>query len=133
MRSQFRTKPLLSAGHGRFGADISGIRLLKCWHAARTAETGTGAAIRYSMLKIRRSVEGDLVVFVLSGRIEKESLIQLEPLIKAERQHVALDLKEITLVRPEAVRFLAECEQRGASIKNCPAYVRYWISGVRRR
>ena len=83
------------------------------------------------MLKIQRFRNGDLVILGLSGRIDDESLSQLRTLIQAEEGRITLDLKEITLVGREAVRFLAQCEQAGATIQNCPAYVREWISQQR--
>lgn len=84
------------------------------------------------MLKIRRSVDGDLIVLALSGRIEDGGLAQLKTLIPAEQRRITLDLKEVTLVGREAVRFLAQCEEAGAAIQNCPAYIREWISQERR-
>jgi hypothetical protein len=84
------------------------------------------------MLKIQRSRDGDLIILALSGRIDDESLLQLETLIQAEQGRITLDLKEITLVGWEAVLFLAQCQEAGATIQNCPAYVREWISQNRR-
>jgi hypothetical protein len=84
------------------------------------------------MLKIQLSRNGDLTIIALSGRIDDGSLPQLKTLIQEEQGRITLDLKEITLVGREAVRFLAECEQAGAAIQNCPAYIREWISQQRR-
>jgi hypothetical protein len=41
-----------------------------------------------------------------------------------------LDLKEVTLVGAEAVRFLATCDVRGIGLRNCPAFIREWMSKV---
>ena len=79
------------------------------------------------MLKIQRSLEGQCVVFVLSGRIEAEHVPQLQAFFDAEDRSVKLDLKEVNLVDREAVQFLARCEARGVRIDNCPAYVRQWM------
>ena len=95
-------------------------------------KTGTSAAITLWMLKIQRSTDGDLIILALSGRIDDGSLSQLEALIQAEQGRIAIDLKEVTLVGREAVRFLAHCEEAGATMQNCPAYVRDWISQHRR-
>ena len=94
--------------------------------------SGTGAALTFWMLKIQRSLDGVLIIVALSGRIDDESLSQLETLVQAEKGRIALDLKEVTLVGREAVRFLAQCEEAGATIQNCPAYVREWIFQYRR-
>jgi hypothetical protein len=79
-------------------------------------------------LKIQRFAGGDSVIFALSGRIETENLAQLEALITTDLKRAVLDLKEVNLVSPEVVRFLAQCEDNGIKIQNCPAYIREWIA-----
>jgi hypothetical protein len=81
------------------------------------------------MLKIRRSEESGLVVFILSGRVEEKDVKELQELLQAEAQglDIALDLGEVRLVDREAVRFLAACEARRIKLKNCPSYIREWI------
>jgi hypothetical protein len=84
------------------------------------------------MLKITLTIQGDCAVFLFSGRIEDESISDLESLISAEKRRVALDLAEVTLAGWPGVRFLAQCEESGIRIQNCPAYIREWISRERR-
>ena len=84
------------------------------------------------MVRITLSVQGDFAVLMLSGRLEDECLSQLESLIKAEQRRVALDLTEVTIAGRTGVRFLAQCEEAGIRIQNCPAYIREWISQERR-
>ena len=81
------------------------------------------------MLRIRRSANGQ-VVYTLSGRIDKEYITELETLIRAEANGcpVALDLTDVTLVDQEAVSFLEGCEVKSITLKNCPAYIREWIT-----
>jgi hypothetical protein len=79
------------------------------------------------MIRIETSESGDLVTFVLSGRIEKEDLGELKTLLEKNEKAVVLDLKEIRLVDREAVRFLANFETDNARITNCPPYIREWI------
>jgi hypothetical protein len=88
---------------------------------------GTGLAISSSMLKIQRFESGDSVIIALSGRIETENLTQLEALITTDLSPPVLDLKEVNLVSREVVKFLAQCEDTGIKIQNCPAYIREWI------
>lgn len=38
-----------------------------------------------------------------------------------------LDLREITLVDIEVVRFLIRCENEGIELVECPPYVREWM------
>jgi hypothetical protein len=44
---------------------------------------------------------------------------------------LALDLIEVTVVSLEAVRTLNLAEASGIELRNCPAYIREWISRVR--
>jgi len=70
---------------------------------------------------------------MLSGRIEAEHLPELRRLIEGEdRQRVlTLDLREVKLADRDAVSFLAQYEAAGATLENCPAYVREWIARER--
>ncbi len=80
------------------------------------------------MLKIQRKANGK-VIFTLSGRIEAEDIDELRRLFKLEATgcHIALDMKDVTLVNRDAVKFLAACEADSIKLENCPAYVREWI------
>jgi anti-anti-sigma regulatory factor len=84
------------------------------------------------MLKITRAVNGE-VVLTLSGRMDAENVIELKSLFKseAEGRRIVLDLKDLTLVDREAVRFLKRCETDSIKLKNCPAYIREWITRER--
>ena len=52
----------------------------------------------------------------------------LQDLLLQESGAVALDLKEVLLVDREAVKLLAVRELNGLKLKNCPAYIREWIT-----
>jgi len=39
-----------------------------------------------------------------------------------------LDLKDVTLVDVDVVRFLAACQRNGMKVIHCPQYIRDWIS-----
>ena len=80
------------------------------------------------MLKIQRKANGR-VLFTLSGRIESEDLDELRKLLELERagSHIALDLKDVTLVDSDAIKYLADCEANGTKLEKCPPYVRKWI------
>ena len=80
------------------------------------------------MLKIQRSSNGQ-IIFTLIGRMKAERVAELKALLKPETgtQQIVLDLKDLTLVDRDAVRFLERCEADGIKIKNCPAYVREWM------
>jgi anti-anti-sigma regulatory factor len=80
------------------------------------------------MLKIQRKAIGR-ILFTLSGRIEAEDIGELRRLLDLEAAGatIALDLKEVTLVDREAVKFLTACEANSIKLENCPPYVREWI------
>ena len=84
------------------------------------------------MLKIERTANGE-VVFKLTGRMGAENVNEVENLINAEAscRRVVLDLKDLRLVDQEVVSFLRRCEANSIQLKNCPAYIREWITGER--
>ena len=75
------------------------------------------------------------VLFTLSGRIETEDIKQLQQLLDIETsgQQLILDLRDVTLVNQDAVKFLGRCEAEGIKLENCPLHVREWIDQVRDR
>jgi anti-anti-sigma regulatory factor len=81
------------------------------------------------MFKIQKSVDGKLVVFTLSGRIQPSGLAELQKLLESEagNHSVVLDMKEVKLVDRDVIGFLASCEAKGITLANCPAYIREWI------
>jgi len=82
------------------------------------------------MLKITRVGNGG-VVFKLSGRLDAENVGELERLFSAEAGLIVLDLKDLTLVDQDVVSFLRRCEADSLKLRNCPAYIRKWITGER--
>ena len=83
------------------------------------------------MLKITRSLNRE-AVFRLSGRMDAENLGDLEALLNAESgDEIILDLKDLTLVDLDVVRFLRHCETGSIELRNCPAYIREWLNGER--
>jgi len=81
------------------------------------------------MLKISRAANGE-VVFTVSGRMGAEDVGELEKLFSAEAsgRRIVLDLKDLTLVDQDVVSFLNRCEADNITLKNCPAYIREWIT-----
>jgi hypothetical protein len=70
----------------------------------------------------------DLVVFRVSGRITAQDVGMIQDLLAQETSTVAIDLKDVLLVDREAVTLLASSEFNDVEIKNCPAYIREWIT-----
>ena len=85
------------------------------------------------MLRIQRSENGE-VVFTLSGQMDEDPIAELETLISSEEngRRIILDLKDLTLVNENAIAFLERCEANSITLKNCPAYIREWITRQRR-
>jgi anti-anti-sigma regulatory factor len=79
--------------------------------------------------KIDRYVEQQrLVVLRLSGRIDRDDVDTLREMIGWEKDPVAIDLTEVVLVDREVVRLFATSELNGIELRNCPAYIREWVS-----
>ena len=55
----------------------------------------------------------------------------LRGLLEQETGAVAIDLKNVLLADREAVKLLAVCESNGTELRNCPAYIREWITRER--
>lgn len=81
------------------------------------------------MWKLERREDVELVVLTLSGQLAGGQLNELRKALLSEGdiQNLVLDLKQLRLVDQDAVIFLEECEAVGASLRNCPAYIRNWI------
>ena len=84
------------------------------------------------MLRITKTANGE-VVFKLSGRMNAENVSELEKLLRAEvsGRRIVLDLEDLTLVDQDVVSFFRRCEANSLQLKNCPAYIREWITGER--
>ena len=84
------------------------------------------------MLKIQRSANG-VTVIALSGRMEKEHIVELEKLLEAEPpgRPIVLDLKHLTLAGQSEIDFFAQCEGRGVALANCAPYIREWVTNQR--
>jgi len=83
------------------------------------------------MLKISRTTD-PTVVFTISGRLEAANVSELCQLIDAEPAGgvLVLDLTDLILADRDAVRFLRDSEARERVVlRNCPAYIRTWMSG----
>ena len=84
------------------------------------------------MLKIQRLANGE-IVFTLCGRMDAEQTAALNKLFRDEPGsiQIVVDLKDLTLVDRDAVRFLERCEADGIELRNSPAYIRVWIDRER--
>ena len=69
-----------------------------------------------------------LLILRISGQITGKDVDLLRSLLEEERSLVAIDLKDVLLVDREAVKLLALSELNGTEIRNCPAYIREWVT-----
>ena len=84
------------------------------------------------MLKIHRTTDSG-VILKISGRMDAENVADVKMSLGSDvdGRGTLLDLRDLTLVDRDAVRFLADCETDGIEIINCPAYIREWIGRER--
>jgi len=76
------------------------------------------------------SSENPVVLFV-SGCVTGEHVDMLRGVVEQESGGVAIDLKNVLLVDREAVKLLALSEDHATELRNCPPYVREWVTRER--
>ena len=79
------------------------------------------------MLRIQELASGDLVTLILSGRIQKEDLEELQSLLEKHHKSVVLDLEGVKRVDRDVVTFLANFETDNGRITNWTRYIREWM------
>jgi hypothetical protein len=72
-----------------------------------------------------------LVVLSVSGRLTGEDVDMLRGVLEQESGGFAIDLKNVVLVDREAVKLLALSEANGTELRNCPPYIREWVTSER--
>ena len=75
----------------------------------------------------------NVIVFIVCGRLDIESLNTLKELVEAEDAKIVLDLSEVTLAGREAATSLAGGDFKGIELRNCPAFLRGWIDTEQER
>ena len=73
----------------------------------------------------------NLVVLFVSGRITGEHVDILLGVLEQEPGGFAIDLKNVLLVDRETVKLLALSEANGTELRNCPPYIREWVTRER--
>lgn len=82
-------------------------------------------------MKIEKDSHGGAVTIRMSGDFQREHIAELERQLEDRALRMILDLKEVTLVDVDFVRFLAACQLSDIKIVHCPKYIREWISRER--
>src|ERR1700686_4228061 len=73
----------------------------------------------------------NLVMLFISGRITGEHVDMLRGVLEKESDGFAMDLKNVLLVVREGVKLLALSEANGTELRNCPPYIREWVTRER--
>ena len=79
--------------------------------------------------RIETSARGRFTVFILSGRIEKEAIAELERLFECQTdcRDIVLNLKDVGVIDRDVMRFFVRCEADGVKLENCARYIREWM------
>ena len=79
--------------------------------------------------RIETAARGRFTVFILSGRIEKPAIVELRRLFKCQTDYrdVVLDLKDVSVIDREVMRFFVRSETDGVKLENCASYIREWM------
>jgi hypothetical protein len=83
-------------------------------------------------LKIERDSQGGNTTIRLIGHFQSEHVVELKKQLQQNGPLFILDLKEVTVVDVDVVRFLGECKADGVKIVHCPQYIRNWMARERR-
>ena len=63
----------------------------------------------------------------LIGHFQSEHLGELKKQLQEDGPLFVLDLKEVTIVDVDVVRFLRACKADGVKIVHCSRYIREWM------
>jgi hypothetical protein len=79
--------------------------------------------------RIETAPRGGFTVFILSGHVEEQAIAELKKLFEHQddRRRIVLDLKDVSVIDREVMRFLVNCEGDGVTLENCTPYIREWI------
>jgi hypothetical protein len=106
--------------------------------AAKIAYSGKGLGTQGSVntegcapmaCRIESQVIGEgLLMLCISGRIADRDVDTLRALVELEEGVVAIDLTNVLMVGREVIKFLAIRESYGVELRNCPPYIREWVT-----
>lgn len=105
--------------------------LLNTWCAALIVAPERDSGLKMTWRIDREVVGDDIVALCISGRITKQNVDALRSAIEDEAKAVAIDLRNVVLVDRDAVEFLAQTELDGTELRNCPPYIREWVTRER--
>ena len=85
------------------------------------------------VFRIETVARGRLSVFILSGHIETQAIAELKRLFERQTdcRDIVVDLRDVSMVDREVMRFLIRCESDGVTLENCTPYIREWMTRER--
>ena len=79
------------------------------------------------VMRIETVPDGQYTILRLCGRIESQHVQDLKIQTESATHGIVFDLEEVRVVDLNVVHFLAVCEAKGVTLRNCPRYIREWI------
>ena len=83
-------------------------------------------------LKIEKNSQGGKTTIRLIGHFQSEHVGELKKQLQHGGPLFIFDLKEVTVVDVEVVRFFAESKADGVKMVHCSQYIRKWMARERR-
>jgi hypothetical protein len=80
--------------------------------------------------RIETAARGRLSIFILSGHIETQAMAELKRLFEfhTDCRDIVVDLRDVSMVDREVMRFFMRCESEGVTLENCTPYIREWMT-----
>jgi anti-anti-sigma regulatory factor len=82
-------------------------------------------------VKIEKDSHDGKTTIRLIGQFQSEDVEELKNQLQNNGPEFVLDLKEVTVVDVDVVRFLGRCKDDGVKIVNCSQYITNWIARER--
>jgi anti-anti-sigma regulatory factor len=82
-------------------------------------------------VKIEKSSQSGKTTVYLIGHFQSEHVEELKKQLRENGPRFVLDLKEVTLVDVDVVRFLEACRAGGVKLVHCSQYIREWMNRER--
>jgi len=98
-----------------------------CWQSSCITFCACTSNSAEWTLRIEKDSQSRTTTIRLIGRFQSEHIRELEKQFEECGPRFVLDLKEVTLVDVEVVRFFGACEFVGMKITHCSQYIREWI------
>ncbi len=83
-------------------------------------------------MKIEKDSQGGETTIRLIGQFQSDHVGELKKQLQDNGPQFVLDLKEVTIVDVEVVRFLGRCKADGVKIVNCSQYIQKWMARERK-